>query len=186
MRNLLLIGAAAAFAVGVPMAYESSPETFHRLVAPAAERASEPLAAPAPAAVPAAAQPSTMALQGRKVRVLADSAGHFNAELKFNGRRIDGMIDTGASLVAINNSTARRIGLIVAPAEFRHEVGTANGKTRAALVKIEAIEIGRIRVENVDAVVLDDRALSTTLIGMSLLRQLNRFEVENGVLLLEQ
>ena len=182
MRNVILIGAVVGISVAVPMAYEKNPALFEGLMssqpAPPAEIRVAPRAAPAPA--------TEVALSGRKVRVEADPTGHFRTEIKLNGRRIEGMIDTGASLVAINSSTARRIGLLVPASEFKHEVSTANGKTRAALVKLDAIEIGRIRVENVDAVVLDDRALSTTLIGMSLLRQLDTFEVKDGTLLLAQ
>jgi aspartyl protease family protein len=51
---------------------------------------------------------------------------------------------------------------------------------------IDRIEIGRVHVENIEAVVLDDKALSGTLIGMSFLKRLDRFEVENGALLLVQ
>jgi len=123
---------------------------------------------------------------GRKVRIEADASGHFQAEIKINGRKIDGLIDTGATLVALNLSTARRLGIAVPQSEFKHEVSTANGKTRAAVVTIATIEIGRIRVENVDAVVLEDKSLEKTLIGMSMLRQLARFEVKDEVLYIEQ
>ncbi|MDP3895786.1 MAG: TIGR02281 family clan AA aspartic protease [Mesorhizobium sp.] len=181
MRNFILIGIVVAMSMAVPIAYERYPEMFHRAAAPApAGQASAELTR-------VAAAPATeMSVTGRRVRVAADAAGHFRVDLKFNGRRTVGMIDTGASLVAINNSTARRIGIIVPPDDFKHEVNTANGKTRAAVVRIDAIEIGRIRVENVDAVVLKDDALSSTLIGMSLLKQMARFEVKDGVLLLQQ
>jgi len=39
-----------------------------------------------------------------------DARGHFSAEFKLNGRKINGMIDTGATLIAINLSTARKAG----------------------------------------------------------------------------
>ena len=69
---------------------------------------------------------------------------------------------------------------------FRYEVDTANGRTRAAAATIDRLEIDRISVGPVQAVVLDDTALSGTLIGMSFLRQLRRFGVEAGTLILEQ
>ena len=49
-----------------------------------------------------------------------------------------------------------------------------------------ATRVGGIVVRDVQAVVLDDRALSGTLVGMSFLKGLRRFQVENGRLLLEQ
>ena len=135
----------------------------------------------------AKAKPTTVsAPTGRKVRIEADKTGHYRAELKFNGRRIEGLIDTGATVVAINKSTARKIGLPVASLDFKYEVSTANGKAKAAVAMIETIDIGRIRLDNVEAMVLDDRALSGTLIGMSVLKRLSRYQVEDQVLVLEQ
>src|SRR5690606_5138420 len=96
-------------------------------------------------------------LSRRKVKLASDKAGHFNASFKLNGRAIDGMIDTGATMVALNRSMARRIGLNLSPADFRYKVKTANGETAAAAAVIDEIEIGRIRVQRVEAVILDDR-----------------------------
>jgi len=47
-------------------------------------------------------------------------------------------------------------------------------------VKLDRVEIGTIRVQNVDAMVLKDNALSNMLIGMSFLKQLSSFKVSNG------
>jgi len=51
---------------------------------------------------------------------------------------------------------------------------------------IDNLQIGRIYVESVQAIVLDDKALDGTLIGMSFLKQLSKFQVEDGSLLLVQ
>jgi len=72
------------------------------------------------------------------------------------------------------------------PADFRHEVSTANGKIRGAAVTIDRLQIGKINLENVQAIVLDDRALQTNLIGMSFLGRLASYKAENGTLLLAQ
>ncbi|MCO5160903.1 MAG: TIGR02281 family clan AA aspartic protease [Mesorhizobium sp.] len=180
MRNVILIGAFLGLSASVPILYQASPETFHGLIAPEPETA--PAVASAPVAKPAA--PATTA--HRKVSVPADRTGHFRTELRFNGRKIEGLIDTGATLVAMNETTARKVGVSVSRSDFKYDVNTANGKARAAVVRIETIEIGRIRIEDVDAVVLEDKSLRNTLIGMSLLKQLARFEVKDEVLVLEQ
>ena len=39
--------------------------------------------------------------------------GHFVGDFRFNGRRIEALVDTGATAVALNLSTARRIGVPV-------------------------------------------------------------------------
>ena len=51
---------------------------------------------------------------------------------------------------------------------------------------IERLQIGRILVEDVEAVVLQDKALDGTLIGVSFLKRLAKYQVENGALLLVQ
>ncbi|RUU68529.1 TIGR02281 family clan AA aspartic protease, partial [Mesorhizobium sp. M7A.T.Ca.TU.009.01.1.2] len=101
-------------------------------------------------------------------------------------RQVDGMIDTGATLVAINMSTARRIGLSLNASDFSHEVNTANGTIKAAVAMIDRLQIGNITVNDVQTIVLDDRALRTNLIGMSFLNRLDKYQVENGTLLLVQ
>ncbi|MBL8583528.1 MAG: TIGR02281 family clan AA aspartic protease, partial [Rhizobiaceae bacterium] len=83
-------------------------------------------------------------------------------------------------------STARRIGLPIGPADFVHEVSTANGRTRAAVARIRELQLGKVVVNDVDTVVLDDAALSQTLIGMSFLSRLSKYAVEDGALLLAQ
>ena len=123
---------------------------------------------------------------GRQVLVNADGRGHFTSQFKLNGRQIDGMIDTGATLVAINTSTARRIGISLNPSDFNHQVNTANGAIKAAVVTVDRLQIGKIAIDNVQAMVLDDRALQTNLIGMSFLQRLQKYQVQDGSLLLVQ
>lgn len=145
-----------------------------------------PVSAPAP-------RPTTIAkvelqekpLAGRAIRIPADERGHYSGAFKINGRRVEALIDTGASVVALNRSTAQRLGISVAVRDFTHTVATANGNIKAAPVRLARVEIGRIQVHDVAAVVLDDDALTGALIGMSFLRSL-RFSVDNDTLVLKQ
>ena len=123
---------------------------------------------------------------GKAARIAMDKSGHFITNAKMNGRVIKVLVDTGATTVAINKTTARRIGLRLSKSDFKHQVNTANGKTAAAVAEIERIKIGKVEVRNVAAVVLDDKSLSSTLLGMSFLNQLDRFEVRNQELILRQ
>lgn len=116
----------------------------------------------------------------RSAVIDADQSGHFTGLFAINGRKEEGMVDTGASMVAINVSTAQRLGIDRADLDFRYAVETANGKTRAAYIRLDKVEIGPVRIENVGAMVLDDKALSGTLIGMSFLKALSSYKVEDG------
>ena len=77
-------------------------------------------------------------------------------------------------------------GIVIGPADFRYTVETANGKVPAAAAKIDTLQIGRIVVEDVDAVVLADKALGETLIGVSFLKRLGRYQVEGDTLFMMQ
>lgn len=116
----------------------------------------------------------------RSAVIDSDAGGHFTGLFTINGRKEKGLVDTGASMVAINVSTAQRLGIDRASLDFRYAVDTANGKTRAAYIRLDRIEIGPVRIENVGAMVLDDKALSGTLIGMSFLKALGSYKVEDG------
>jgi aspartyl protease family protein len=187
LRKLLILIVCAVASASVPMLYERNPELFHSLLKPADEPREPPTTvAKAEIRTSQPVEPATEVLLGRKVKIAADQFGHFNADFRLNGRNVGAMIDTGATLVAMNASTARRIGIRIMPADFKYKVKTANGETRAAGATIDRLQIGRITVENVEAVVLDDHALEGTLIGVSFLKRLAKYQVENGALLLVQ
>jgi clan AA aspartic protease (TIGR02281 family) len=102
----------------------------------------------------------------------ADPSGHFTGLFAINGRKEKGMVDTGASMVAINVSTAQRIGISRTELDFRYAVDTANGQARGRLCEASTgSRSARSASQNVGAMVLEDKALSgNTLIGMSFLK----------------
>lgn len=118
--------------------------------------------------------------------VVADRNGHFTTTFRINDKAVDGMIDTGASSVAINDSTACRLGFGGSALDFKYKVNTANGQVLAAAVMLDRVEVGGVRVQQVQAMVLPDKALSGTLIGMTFLNRLGSYKVENGQMRLSQ
>ena len=103
-----------------------------------------------------------------------------------NGRSVGFLVDTGATMVAINETTAKQLGIKLSDADFKYTMSTANGTTQAALTIIKEIEIGRVRVKNVQASVSRDEALNIILLGMTFLKELNKFEIESGELILTE
>lgn len=132
------------------------------------------------------AEPVPVSTASGEARLKANDQGHFIAEFKMNGRTVTALVDTGASMVAINKSTARKLGINVSPSDFKYEVNTANGKTKVAGAIIREITIGRVKVRDVEAAVMDDKALDGTLLGMTFLKQLRSFGVSDGELVLKQ
>ncbi|MFA5958205.1 TIGR02281 family clan AA aspartic protease [Hyphomicrobium sp.] len=131
-------------------------------------------------------QPASVASQPGAVTLPAGEYGHFLTEAEINGRPVDVMVDTGASLVALSYDDAGRAGIFVNPSDFTHAAQTANGIARVAPVTISSIQIGDITVRNVQAVVSERGASQRTLLGMSFLGRLSRVEMRGDTLLLEE
>lgn len=181
LRNAIVAGLVIGTSASVPLIYQAYPEAIAALTQTKTSEMDPPARAMAVSA-PAPSQSTS----GRKFMIDVDSSGHFFGSFKLNGRKVEALIDTGASAVAINLSTARKLGMNIQTSDMKNTVNTANGKARATLAMIGRVEVGRILVENVQAVVLEDEALSTTLIGMTFLNRLKAFKVDDGTLTLVQ
>lgn len=120
------------------------------------------------------------------VRLRAGKNGHFHTTAHINGRPVEVMVDTGASMVALTWEDARSAGIFLSDSDFKHKVGTANGTARVAVVTLDHVSIEDVTVRNVRAAVAEPGKLQTTLLGMTFLGQLGRTEMSRGVLLLEQ
>ncbi|WP_245445797.1 TIGR02281 family clan AA aspartic protease [Metarhizobium album] len=171
-RVIVIAAIAAAVATQVPSLLHAPVDDAETPVAKVVTQEAQPVAL-----TPAAS--GTVQLQ-------ADERGHYAGTFRVNGKSIDGLIDTGATYVAINESTARRLGFSGNGLDFRYAVNTANGQTRAAHISLDRMEIGTIRVRDVEAFVLRDNALSGTLVGMSFLKKLDSYRVAGGILQLKQ
>jgi aspartyl protease family protein len=122
----------------------------------------------------------------RSLNIARDARGHFLTEGRIDGQRIGFMVDTGASLVALNETSAAQFGVRPMPSDYTITVSTANGTIKAARTHLNVIEVGDLIVHDVDAMVLPDAALSENLLGLSFLSKLHRFEYANGQMVLEQ
>lgn len=122
----------------------------------------------------------------RSLSIPRDARGHFQTEGRIEGQRVGFMIDTGASVIALNEKSAARFGLHPSRAEYTTTVTTANGTIKAARARLAMVEVGELTVRDVDAMVLPDEALSENLLGLSFLSRLKRFEYANGKMVLEQ
>lgn len=87
-----------------------------------------------------------------------------------NGYSVDFLIDTGASAIAFNAATARRLGLeyLNAPAGMAQ---TASGIEKVYQITLDHVQIGGIRLHNIGAMVLDGPYPERALLGMTFLGQ---------------
>jgi aspartyl protease family protein len=135
-----------------------------------------------PQGVPQAPRTDT----GDVTRLTADRTGHYLSEVQINGRTFNALVDTGATLVALRYEDARALSLVHPGDRFDVGVRTANGVAQARKVQLRSVRLGSIRVDDVEALIMDEGLLPTNLIGMSFLKRLKRFEVEGGTLVLER
>ena len=130
--------------------------------------------------------PAPQQAAGRTVTVRGDRLGHFQVEGSVDGRRLDFMVDTGASLVALRERDANKLGFFPAARDYTMRSSTANGIVRVAPIRLSSLEVNGIRVYDVQAVVIPDQSLNVNLLGMSFLSRVRRFEMSNGRLVMEQ
>jgi aspartyl protease family protein len=172
MRNIMII---AAFIVGLAT-----------LMAQMADRMTATPALASTATKKAFAVDTVGQSGSRSISIPRDARGHFQTEGRIDGQRIGFMIDTGASMIALNETSAARFGLRPSRGDYNATVTTANGTIKAARTRLAMVDIGGLVVRDVDAMVLPDEALSENLLGLSFLSKLKRFEYANGKMVLEQ
>ena len=111
------------------------------------------------------------------------SDGHYWAQANVNGHWVKFLVDTGASAVALTGVDAQRLGVDLAGLEYDRPVTTASGQTMAAQIRLDHVTVAGARVDAVDALVVRS-GLSTSLLGMSYLGRLSRFEATKTALIL--
>ena len=120
------------------------------------------------AAQPSGSGPATAILS-------ADVAGHFYTTGNINGTSVRFLVDTGASMISLGASDARRIGIDATRGQ-RGITNTANGQAVVSHVKLDTVRVGEIVLNNVDALV-HQQDMPMVLLGMSFL---NRMEMQRN------
>ncbi len=133
---------------------------------------------------PARTRPVRRSSRGT-VEVQAGRNGHFIITADVNLSPVRFVVDTGASFVALRQSDAETAGIYLSESDFRHPVSTANGTAYGARVQLDSVAIEGIDLDSVNALVLPDRLLGVSLLGNSFLNRLDRFEVSDNSLVME-
>ncbi len=116
----------------------------------------------------------------REVLIHRNENMQYLTNASLNGRKMTVLVDTGATIIAMNQSHATAIGLPFAAGEAS-QVETASGMVTARMVMLKSVDVGGIRVENVMASVLEGEFPTTILLGMTYLRHVSMSET-GGVL----
>lgn len=117
------------------------------------------------------------------MEIRASEGGHFFIEARVNEQPVRFMVDTGATDIALSPADAKRVGLHPETLTYDRSYGTANGYGSGAKVILASMEIGKLRLGNVEASV-NKEAMDSSLLGMSFLKRLRSFRVEGNTLIL--
>lgn len=111
-------------------------------------------------------------------------SGHFETRANVNGKKLNFMVDTGASTVVLSSEDAYDLGIDTRALNYTITVNTANGTAPAAPVILDSIKIGDIERKNIRAMVTQPDAMDGSLLGMSFLDRLSGYTVRGDQLIL--
>ena len=108
---------------------------------------------------------------GDRVALTADARGHFVTAGSIEGKPVQFMVDTGATVVAIGQGEADRLRLDYKSGQPVH-MSTANGTAQGWMIKLRNLRLGDVTVYDVDAVVTP-LGMPAVLLGNSFLNRFN-------------
>jgi aspartyl protease family protein len=106
------------------------------------------------------------------VSIPRGAGGMYSTVGSINGLPVAFLVDTGASIMAMNAGQAKRLGIdyrVVGEPTF---VGTASGVSKAYRVTLDTVTVGEIKQHNISAVVIEGQHPLQVLLGMSFLGRL--------------
>ena len=122
---------------------------------------------------------ATFTTAGGVVEIRRGDDGHYHWPGTLNGSRVDFLVDTGASGVAIPAALAERLGLV---GEGTVRSSTAGGWATGRVVRADLALDGGVRAERLRMVALPN--LASPLLGMDVLGRL-RWQQHDGALRIE-
>jgi aspartyl protease family protein len=119
---------------------------------------------------------------GKQIVLSAQSGGHFYANGSINGKSVRLLVDTGATMVSLDQYEADRLGIDWKNGR-RGTSRTANGDAPYYLTSLPSVRIGDVQVYDVPAIV-SPAPMPFILLGNSFL---NRFQMkrENDLMTLD-
>ena len=111
-----------------------------------------------------------------EVQIWRNPQGMYATTGSINGLPVSLLVDTGATLVAMNAAQARRLGIDYRVVGVPAAITTASRREPAWAVTLDSVKVGEIELRNVDGVVLEGAQPETVLLGMS---YLGRLEISN-------
>lgn len=120
---------------------------------------------------------------GREVRIQMAPDGHFWARVRINGVERRMLVDSGATITALSEETARLASVEPDGSLMPVILRTANGAVRAGTGTVERLGLGGIEARNLKVVVSPSLG-EVDILGMNFLSRLQSWRVEGRTLIL--
>ena len=115
----------------------------------------------------------------REMTISASEGGGYYVDGTINGAPARFAIDTGASGIVLSPEDAARAGIDVAHLDYSLPVETAHGASFNASARVDRLVVGQIELHDVE-VEINKSSMGSSLLGMTFLKRLDSFGVENG------
>jgi aspartyl protease family protein len=113
-----------------------------------------------------------VAAKRASVTLVSNGQGHFVTTGAINGASFRLIVDTGASLVSMGPTDAKRAGIDYLSGDKTY-AGTANGVAEVYRVRLDKVQVGDIVLHNVEGLVHSSMDMPVVLLGMSFLGRLD-------------
>ncbi len=115
-----------------------------------------------------------------QVKIPRSTNGHYFTAGTINGRPAKFMVDTGATVIAMNINEARRLGIDLRQAE-KGMSSTAGGMVETFRVVLDKVSVGNVTLHRISAAVINGDFPEQILLGNSFLSKVEMTE-QAGVL----
>ena len=178
MKNFALMVIGLAVLIGLMMPADPGAQT--------AETSGETLVVGAPAEAGGATIPAapvtTAYSSGGAVAFEPGANGHFHTEASIGGTKVRFLVDTGASVVALTEADAWRVGIPFSTSDFVPVGRQVSGELRGKPVMLGEVRVGSKVVRDVEAVIVEGATMN--LLGQSFLRRAGRIEMDGETMVL--
>jgi aspartyl protease family protein len=124
-----------------------------------------------------------IATGAHEMTIVASDDGGFYVEGEINAAPARFLIDTGATFIVLSPADAARAGIDTANLDYSLPFESAHGSGFGASATVTRLIVGGFELHDV-AVMVDKSPMSSSLLGMAFLHQLDSFEVHGKRLVL--
>ena len=133
-------------------------------------------------AVPQIGLPEQL-VEGGETRIPLAPDGHYWIRAELNGVPANFLVDTGATVTAVNQNIADAAGLTPRRGGIPVRINTANGAINAQLATAQSIAFGNVEASGIDVIIAPNLG-STNVLGMNVLSRLESWQVRDNTLIL--